>query len=49
LIEDVIAHDFVIENNGRQLVLYVDTLVIDELRRVVVARLDRQDIVSVES
>jgi hypothetical protein len=45
----VIAHDFVIENNGRQLVLYVATLVIDEPRRVVVARLDRQDIVSVES
>jgi hypothetical protein len=47
LIEDVVAHDFVIENHGRQLVLYRDELIVDSPRRVVVARLDGRDIVSV--
>ena len=42
------ADDFVIEQGGKQLVLYVDTLVVDEPRRVVVARLDGRDVVSVE-
>lgn len=46
LIEDVVAHDFVIENHGRQLVLYRDELVVDSPRRVVVARLDGRDVVS---
>jgi hypothetical protein len=47
LIEDIVAHDFVIENGGRQLVLYRDELVVDTPRRVVVARLDGRDVVSV--
>ena len=37
----------VIENHGRQLVLYRDELVVDSPRRVVVARLDGRDVVSV--
>ena len=48
LIEDVAADDFVIENGGRMLVLYRDETVVDEARRVVVARLRREDIVAVE-
>jgi hypothetical protein len=49
LVEDVEADDFVIENDGRQLVLYRDELVVVESpRRVVVARLDANDIVAVE-
>ncbi len=47
LIEDVEADDFEVQQDGKQLVLYVDTLVVDEPRRVDVARLDRRDVVSV--
>ena len=47
LIEDVDAQDFAVENSGRQLVLYDDTLVVDEPRRVVVRRLDAKDILEI--
>jgi hypothetical protein len=47
LIEDVVAHDFVIENGGRQLVLYRNELVVLTPRRVVVRRLDVRDVVEV--
>jgi hypothetical protein len=48
LIEDVVAHDFAIEDNGRQLVLYRDEVVILTARRVVVARLHARDVVSID-
>jgi hypothetical protein len=48
LIEDMEADDFVIENGGRQLVLYRDELVVLTARRVVVARLDVRDVAAVE-
>ena len=47
LVEDLEADDFVIENGGRQLVLYRDELVVLTARRVVVARLDVRDIVEI--
>ena len=40
LIADVEADDFVVENGGRQLTLYLDDVVFSTARRVVVARLD---------
>ena len=48
LIEDVDADDFVIDDSGRQLVLYRDQLVILTARRFVVARLDARDVASIE-
>jgi hypothetical protein len=48
LIEDVEADDFVVEQGGRQLVLYRDELVVLSPRRVVVRRMDIRDVVGVE-
>ena len=47
LVEDVEADGLVIEQNGRQLLLYCDELVVLTPRRVVVARLDVRDVVEV--
>jgi hypothetical protein len=48
LVEDVEADDFVVENGGHQLVLYIDSVIVDAPRPVVVARLDRSDVVDVD-
>ena len=47
LVEDVEADDFVVGHDGKQLVLYRDEVVVLTARRVVVARLDVRDVVSV--
>ena len=47
LIQDVAADDFVIDNGGKQMALYIDTVVVDEPRRVVVERLNVRDVVEV--
>ena len=48
LIEDVEADDFVVEHDGKQLVLYRDEVVVDTPRRVVVLRMDANDVVAVK-
>ncbi len=47
LVEDVVADDLAVENDGKQLVLYIDTTVVDTARRIVVLRMDASDIVDV--
>ena len=42
------ADDFVIENGGKQLVLYRDAVCALTARRVVAARFDVRDIISIE-
>ena len=47
LIEDVVGNDFAVENGGRQLVLQIDTTVVDTARRIVVLRMNATDIIDV--